>query len=234
MACRCPGPLDYDGDAYDGAPAWAAHCFTPCLVWLWDERLYDRARGEFTVEAFLEYGAREFGGFDAVVLWHAYPVIGIDERNQWDYYRDVSNLAEVVDRFHREAVAVFVNYNPWDVGTRRASGSDSAELAALVADYGVDGVFLDTLKHGDPEIIEALADEPAGRSGRRVASAAGRHRRTRVVVGAMVRRLRSTGRAAGALVRATPHDASHTALEPRPQCRVAVGVGQRMRRAGLG
>ncbi len=149
--------LDYDGDAYDGVPAWAAHCFTPCLVWLWDERLYDRARGEFTVEAFLEYGAREFGGFDAVVLWHAYPVIGIDERNQWDYYRDVSNLAEVVDRFHREAVAVFVNYNPWDVGTRRASGSDSTELAALVADYGVDGVFLDTLKHGDPEIIEALA-----------------------------------------------------------------------------
>ena len=90
-------------------------------------------RGEFTVDAFLDYGAREFGGFDAVVLWHAYPVIGIDERNQWDYYRDVSDLAEVVDRFHRRGVEVFVNYNPWDVGTRRAAGRDAAELAALVS-----------------------------------------------------------------------------------------------------
>ena len=149
--------LGYAGRAYDTGPSWAARCFTPCLVWLWDERLYDRTRGEFTVDAFLDRGVREFGGFDAVVLWHAYPVIGIDERNQWDYYRDVSNLAEVVDRFHRRGVEVFVNYNPWDVGTRRAAGSDPAELAALVSDYGFDGVFLDTLKHGDPEIIDALA-----------------------------------------------------------------------------
>ena len=149
--------LGYDGRAYGTAPSWAARCFTPCLVWLWDERLYDRATGEFTVDAFLDYGVREFGGFDAVVLWHAYPVIGIDERNQWDYYQDVSNLAEVVDHFHRRDVEVFVNYNPWDVGTRRAAGRDSAELASLVSDYGFDGVFLDTLKHGDPEIIDALA-----------------------------------------------------------------------------
>ena len=149
--------LDYDGRTYDTGPSWAARCFTPCLVWLWDERLYDRASGEFTVDGFLERGVREFGGFDAVVLWHAYPVIGIDERNQWDYYRDVPNLADIVDRFHRRGVEVFVNYNPWDVGTRRVPGSDAAELAAVVSDYGFDGVFLDTLKHGDPDIIDALA-----------------------------------------------------------------------------
>ena len=52
---------------------------------------------------------------------------------------------------------MFLNYNPWDVGTRRSGRPDSVELAALVADYSFDGVFLDTLKHGDPEIIQAFA-----------------------------------------------------------------------------
>ena len=70
----------------------------------------------------------------------------------------------MVDRFHRAGVEVFVDYNPWDVGTRRTGRTDAGDLAALVGDLGFDGVFLDTLKHGAPEIIDALA-----RTGRSVA-----------------------------------------------------------------
>ena len=154
----------YDGSAYERAPAWAATCFVPCLVWLWDERLYDRSTDTFTVEKFLEQAREMYGGVDAVVLWHAYPVIGIDERNQWDWHRDVHGLPDVVERFHRCGVQVFADYNPWDVGTRRAPRSDPDELAALVAETGFDGVFLDTLKHGAPEIVAALA-----RTGRSIA-----------------------------------------------------------------
>ena len=49
--------------------------------------------GVFTVDAFLDAAERDFGGFDGVVLWHAYPVIGLDERNQFDYYLDVAGAA---------------------------------------------------------------------------------------------------------------------------------------------
>jgi Sulfatase-modifying factor enzyme 1 len=135
---------------------WAQRCYSVRLVWLWDELLYDAESGRFTVDRFHTAADREFGGHDAVVLWHAYPMIGLDPRNQWDFYRDVPGLRRLVDELHAHGLAVFVDYNPWDVGTRRPARPDAAELAALVADLGADGVFLDTLKSGDPQLVAAL------------------------------------------------------------------------------
>jgi formylglycine-generating enzyme required for sulfatase activity len=145
--------LSYSGAHYDQVPGG---CFTVCLVWLWDEALYDHGRGEFTVGAFLDAADRDFGGFDGVVLWHAYPVIGLDDRNQFDYYRDVPELPAVVRAFQDRGVRVFVDYNPWDTGTRRAAAPDADEVAALVEWLGADGVFLDTLKEGASALRERL------------------------------------------------------------------------------
>nr|WP_296069436.1 SUMF1/EgtB/PvdO family nonheme iron enzyme [uncultured Actinoplanes sp.] len=146
------------GGSYRDAP-WVSSCYSVALVWLWDERLYDHAAGAFRVEEFLAGAATEFGGFDGVVLWHAYPVIGLDDRNQYDFYRDVPELPRVVEAFHRAGVKVFVDYNPWDTGTRREPVSDEEATAALVAHLGADGVFLDTLKEGAGELRRRL---PAG------------------------------------------------------------------------
>ncbi|WIX77415.1 SUMF1/EgtB/PvdO family nonheme iron enzyme [Amycolatopsis carbonis] len=146
----------YTGEAYErpGA-AWAARCHTVAQVWLWDELLYSFAEHKFTPEVFLADARERFGGLDAVVLWHAYPVIGLDDRNQWDYYRDVPGLAELVKALHDAGLHVFVDYNPWDVGTRRGA-DDLSELAALVEDFEADGVFLDTLKKAEPGFVERL------------------------------------------------------------------------------
>ena len=87
----------YEGTAYDvPGLAWTQSCFACALVWLWDELLYDHEAGQFTPERLLDEAEREFGGWDALVLWHAYPVIGIDERNQFDFYRDVPGIRELV------------------------------------------------------------------------------------------------------------------------------------------
>ena len=86
--------IGYDGATYDLPElAWTQRCFSCALVWLWDELLYDREAGRFTPDRLLDEGEREFGGYDGLVLWHAYPVIGIDERNQFDFYRDVPGIA---------------------------------------------------------------------------------------------------------------------------------------------
>lgn len=147
--------LGYDGQRYDRS-VWTESCYAVGLLWLWDEQLYDAATGEFTPELMVAAARTEFGGFDAVVLWHAYPVIGIDDRNQWDYYREVAGLAGLIDRFHELGVKVFLDYNPWDTGTRRTGFDDATELATLVKDFGADGIFLDTLKEADRSLFAAL------------------------------------------------------------------------------
>ena len=149
--------IDYDGSAYARPEfAWTRGCFAVALVWLWDEHLYDHAAGCFTPERFCEESEREFGGFDGVVLWHAYPVIGIDERNQFDLYRDVPGLRGLVDAFHARDVRVFANYNPWDIGTRREPVDDEEATARLVRELDVDGVFLDTMKEARPGLRAAV------------------------------------------------------------------------------
>lgn len=143
-------PTRYD----EPASSWAGRSFTVAQVWLWDELFFDFAAQRFTPERFLADARKRFGGLDGVVLWHAYPVIGIDDRNQWDFY-DVPGLADVAAELRAAGVAVFLDYNPWDTGTRRA-GEDKDELATTVRRLGADGVFLDTLKKADPELVAAL------------------------------------------------------------------------------
>jgi hypothetical protein len=135
--------------------SWASTCFTKAMVWLWDERLFDRWRNAFTPERLLA-DAQRFGGFDAVVLWHAYPIIGLDDRNQFQYYREVPGLGDLVAEFQRRGVRVLVDYNPWDTGTRRELCSDPSTLAELASDLGVDGVFLDTMREGGRDLVAAL------------------------------------------------------------------------------
>ncbi|RYF90540.1 MAG: formylglycine-generating enzyme family protein, partial [Chitinophagaceae bacterium] len=78
------------------------------------------------------------------------PRIGIDERNQFDFYRDMpgglAGVRKVVDEFHKNNVKVFVNYNPWDTSTRREGKSDVDALVEIIAAIDADGIFLDTLK----------------------------------------------------------------------------------------
>ena len=127
---------------------------------LCDETFYDWRRARYTVDAFLERHERDFGGFDSVVLWHAYPRIGIDERNQFDYYRDqpgrLDGLRDVVRQFHRRGVRAYIDYNPWDTGTRREAQDDLDAVVEMVRALEVDGIFLDTMRQGASEFRARL------------------------------------------------------------------------------
>ena len=86
------------------------------LAWLWDELLYDHGRGLFTVDRYMDDADQRFGGFDGVMLWNAYPVLGIDERKHFAFYEDVPELGEVVRRFQARGTKVFLPYYPWETG----------------------------------------------------------------------------------------------------------------------
>jgi len=139
---------------------WVGANFTCGFLMLCDAALYDARHGRFTVSAFLEAQRREFGGYDSVVLWHAYPRIGLDDRNQFDFYRDLpgglKGVRRLATEFHRAGVRVFVDYNPWDTGTRREGRSDLDVLGELVRTIDADGIFLDTLDRGGAEFRARL------------------------------------------------------------------------------
>jgi hypothetical protein len=150
---RARQELAYNDALYQRADfAWAPANYACYFLLLGDERFYDRKAGIYRVSAWLESGRREFGGFDSVVLWHAYPRIGFDPRNQFDFYRDMpgglEGLRGVVDELHGAGLRVFLNYNPWDDLTRRESKDDVSMIADMVGALNADGVFLDTLKEG--------------------------------------------------------------------------------------
>lgn len=153
--------LSYDDALYRRADfAWAQHCFACAFVLMNDLAFYEPESARFTVDAFLRHGRAEFGGYDALVLWHAYPRIGFDARNQFDFYRDMpgglTGLRALSQACHAQGVRVFVDYNPWDTGTRREGQGDVAALAELVRAIDADGIFLDTLDQGAAEFRARL------------------------------------------------------------------------------
>jgi formylglycine-generating enzyme required for sulfatase activity len=140
--------------------AWSASNYSCCFLMACDETFYDWRSGRYTVDTFLDHGQREFGGYDSVVLWQAYPRIGLDERNQFDFYRDLpgglAGVRAVVEQFHERGVKVYIDYNPWDTGTRREGRSDLEAVVEMVRALDVDGIFLDTMNRGATEFRARL------------------------------------------------------------------------------
>ncbi len=158
---RCMLDLEYSGDLYARPEfAWTQSCFTCCMVMLFDAEFYDPHTSSYRVDAFLNDGERRFGGYDAIILWHAYPRIGFDDRNQFDFYREapggLAGLREASRACHARGVRVFLEYNPWDTGTRRENRPDLDILVELVQTIEADGIFLDTMKQGSIGFLEAL------------------------------------------------------------------------------
>lgn len=153
--------VGYDDGAYARADlAWARRTFSSALVMVWDERLWDAAGGRFTVEKLLDEADAEFGGWDLVVLWSGYPRLGFDDRNQFDFFRElpggVDGLGELVGAFQDRGVKVLLPYKPWDAGTRRDGDEDVDVLLELVRRSGADGIYLDTLANGVADIRARL------------------------------------------------------------------------------
>ena len=158
--------LKYDGSSYRTEPfSWVTSNFACCFVMMCDTEFYDVEKDEYTVNKLIERGKIDFGGYESVVLWHAYPRIGLDERNQFDFYREMpqglKGLKNVVSQFHNAGIKVFTNYNPWDTGTRREFKADVDLLVDTLRSIDADGIFLDTMKNA-PDFREKLDNVKPG------------------------------------------------------------------------
>src|ERR1700730_11016074 len=117
--------LRYDGSQYDRRElAWTQQVFSQVQVLIWDRTFYDPETGEYTVDHFLADTESRIGPIDAVLMWHVYPNLGVDDRNQFDLLRDLPGgipaLGRMVEKFHRRGVKVFFPIMAWDSGTRES------------------------------------------------------------------------------------------------------------------
>jgi hypothetical protein len=154
--------LQYDESSYGSEPfQWVSSDFACCFIMMCDSAFYDHHRNEYTIDQLIGEGKQKYGGYDSVVLWHAYPRIGLDKRNQFDFYRDMphglAGLRNVVEQFHLSHIRVFIDYNPWDTGTRREPKSDIEVLAEIISEINADGIFLDTMRDA-PDFRQKLDD----------------------------------------------------------------------------
>jgi gamma-glutamyl hercynylcysteine S-oxide synthase len=154
--------IGYDGSEY-GRPEfkWAQSSFMQPQMMIEDRYFYDPVAGKYTVDRYLDDLLKRYGGIDSVLIWHTYPNIGIDDRNQNDLLRDMpgglAGVRKMVDDFHRRGVRVLFPIMLWDQGTRDEGIPNWEATARLFKEINADGINGDTLR-GVPRPFRDASD----------------------------------------------------------------------------
>ena len=76
---------------------WIRSSYVITMMMNWDNFFYDDTDHSFHINEFLARGRKLYGGDDAIVLWPTWPTLGLDQRNQFDMYRDLPVGSSRVD-----------------------------------------------------------------------------------------------------------------------------------------
>ena len=135
---------------------WYKDTVLQCFAYAYSRECFDYDSNMFDIGKLLSQGS-QFGGYDAVILWHQYPRLGVDERSQWDFFEDfpggLNGIRGIADELRQKGVRLLLPYKPWD---SKFGDDDAARLAALVSQTGVDGIFLDTMDNVPAEMRQAV------------------------------------------------------------------------------
>lgn len=138
---------------------WIRKTYLMLLQFAWDHTYYDWAEQKSNFYQNLSAWDKLVGKIDIYALWPTWPRLGLDERNQFDLYRDLpGGLAELrrqVAAAHQQGKKYFISYNPWDEGTRHEGHLQAMEN--LLREIQADGVILDTRGESSRE-FQAMAD----------------------------------------------------------------------------
>ncbi|HPJ79701.1 MAG TPA: SUMF1/EgtB/PvdO family nonheme iron enzyme [Prolixibacteraceae bacterium] len=151
-------PGTFDNTLYERPDlAWVRQAYVAHLLQAWDRDFYDATRGGYRLKEFLERGLWLYGGDDFTGIWPTWPSLGIDQRNQWDLFRDLPGGLPQIKKLSQQCLeagsALFICYNPWDESTR--SESHTGGMAAILGATGAKGVVLDTRGASSREFQEA-------------------------------------------------------------------------------
>ena len=139
---------------------WIRHSYVMHLMMAWDKFYYDYKDAKFHLNEFVAQGKKLYGGDDIISIWPTWPTLGLDQRNQFDLFRDLpggtKKIHQLADDLHKQSIKLFVCYNPWDESTR--SENHFGGISDLLAETSADGVVLDTKAEASKE-LQAAADK---------------------------------------------------------------------------
>ncbi len=140
---------------------WTQSSFIQPQMMAHDRYFYDPSSGRYTVGRYVEDVTKRFGGIDSILVWPTYPNLGIDDRNQYDFFHDlpggVKGLTEMVSDFHRHGIRVLFPIMLWDQGTREQREPDALSISRELVEIGADGINGDTLR-GIPRSFREASD----------------------------------------------------------------------------
>jgi formylglycine-generating enzyme required for sulfatase activity len=154
--------MGYSGAEYNRPEfKWTQSSFIQPQMMIEDRYFYDPVAGKYTVDRYLDDLDKRYGGIDSVLVWHTYPNIGIDDRNQNDLMRDmpggIAGVRQMIADFHRRGVRVLFPIMLWDQGTHDLKMPNWDATARLFAEVGADGINGDTLR-GVPRAFREASD----------------------------------------------------------------------------
>ncbi len=154
--------MGYNGFEYERPELkWTQSSFIQPQMMIEERFFYDPVAGKYTVDRYLDDLEKRYGGIDSVLIWHTYPNIGIDNRNQYDLLHDmpggVEGLKQMINDFHRRGVRVLFPVMLWDQGTRDVGIPNWEATAKAMAEIGADGINGDTLD-GVPRAFRIASD----------------------------------------------------------------------------
>ena len=155
--------IGFNGSEYDRfALKWTQSSFIQPQMMVHDRYFYDPVKRRYTVDNYLSDLQTRYGGIDGVLIWHTYPNIGIDSRNQYDLFRDlpggIEGIRQMVGDFHQHGVRVLFPVMVWDQGTHQEGVPDWVAISKELAEVGADGINGDTLD-GMPRAFRKASDD---------------------------------------------------------------------------
>lgn len=130
------------------------HAYTMHLMMAWEKNYYSDSSYHYT--EFLEHKRMLYGGDDIFTIWPTWPVLGLDQRTQWDLVRDlpggIVKQKELASASHSMGTKYFISYNPWDDKDEKTSLQTMSDFIKRI---DADGVVLDTRAEGSDALQQA-------------------------------------------------------------------------------
>lgn len=136
---------------------WIRSSYVMHLMQAWDTKLYDPLSNSYQLDKFIKKSKSLYGGDDVIGIWPTWPSLGLDQRNQFDLFRDLPGglkaIKKLAEETRKNSTKFFVCYNPWDESTR--SEGHLAGISQLIKETSADGVVLDTRGASSKELQDA-------------------------------------------------------------------------------